>query len=85
MSRLLQILTLLAFVVLARPASAFSLGGPLGDAPGGEAWQDNRHGYSSTGTGWNGALMSPKNLTHEYRRNVPFLTYAFDSTNAANR
>ncbi|HEX7860506.1 MAG TPA: hypothetical protein VF773_09285 [Verrucomicrobiae bacterium] len=80
MSRLLQILTLLAFVVLARPASAFSLGGPLGGAPGGEAWQDFRHGYSDVGNGYNGAIMSPKNLTHEYRRNVPFLTYAFDLT-----
>jgi hypothetical protein len=80
MPRLFQILVLLAFTLAMRPASAFSLGGPLGDQPGGEAWQDVRIGYSVDATGLNGSLMSPKNLTHEYRRNVPVLYYGFDST-----
>jgi hypothetical protein len=80
MPRLFQILVLLAFTLAMRPASAFSLGGPLGDQPGGEAWQDVRIGYSIDATSLNSALMSPKNLTHEYRRNVPVLYYGFDST-----
>src|SRR5688572_29844590 len=79
MPRLFQILVLLAFTLAMRPASAFSLGGPLSSDPGGEAWQVVRIGYSDT-TRLNGSLMSPKNLTHEYRRNVPVLTYAFDPT-----
>src|SRR5688572_24245008 len=79
MPRLFQILVLLAFTIAMRPASAFSLGGPLSSDPGGEAWQVVRIGYSDT-TRLNGSLMSPKNLTHEYRRNVPVLTYAFDPT-----
>jgi hypothetical protein len=80
MSRLFQILVLSAFTLALRPASAFSLGGPLSGDPGGEDWQTIRLGYSDSGTTVNGAIMSPKNLTHEYRRNVPVLTYAFDST-----
>src|SRR5688500_18829102 len=80
MPRLFQIFTLVVFTLAMRPASAFSLGGPLSGDPGGEAWQTVRIGYSDSGTGLNGSLMSPKNLTHEYRRNVPVLTYAFDPT-----
>src|SRR5687768_12729408 len=80
MPRLFQILVLLAFTLAMRHASAFSLGGPLSGNPGGEDWQTIRLGYSDSGTTVNDAIMSPKNLTHEYRRNVPVLTYAFDST-----
>ncbi|MGZ8938717.1 MAG: hypothetical protein ACXW32_05840 [Limisphaerales bacterium] len=80
MPRLFQILTLLAFTLAIRPASGFSLGGPLSGQPGGEDWQDLRHGYSIEGTLLDGAIMSPKNLTHEYRRNTPIITYGFDLT-----
>lgn len=80
MSRLFQILILVAFAFGAQRTQAFSLGGPLAGEPGGEDWQTIRLGYSVADTGLNGAIMSPKNLSHEYRRNVPVLRYAFDST-----
>ena len=80
MPRLFQILTLLVLTLGAPNALAFSLGGPLTGDPGGEDWQTVRLGYSDSTTTLNGAIMSPKNLTHEYRRNVPVLRYAFDST-----
>lgn len=80
MSRLFQILILVALALGARSAQAFSLGGPLSGDPGGEDWQTVRLGYSDSTTTLNGAIMSPKNLSHEYRRNVPVLRYAFDLT-----
>jgi hypothetical protein len=80
MPRLFQILVLCALALAVRPASGFSLGGPLGDQPGGEAWQTIRLGYSDNSTILDDAIMSPKNLGHEYRRNVPVLRYAFDLT-----
>jgi hypothetical protein len=79
MSRLFQIL-LFALAFAAPSARAFSLGGPLSGDPGGEDWQTVRLGYSDSTTGLNGAIMSPKNLGQEYRRNVPVLRYAFDLT-----
>lgn len=80
MPRLFQIVTLLVLTLGIRPASGFSLLGPLSSDPGGEAWQVRRLGYSDGEVLLNGAIGSPKNLTHEYRWNTPIITYGFDPT-----
>ncbi len=68
MPRLLQIIAVLMCLAASQPLRAFSLLGPF------EAWQTAALGYNPTGTD----LGAPKNLTEEYRWNVPVITYAFD-------
>jgi hypothetical protein len=75
MRRLLQVFALLLVAVAARPVMGFSLAGPLGGDPGGEAWQTVDIGY-----GLAGDIVAPKNLGEEYRWNIPVITYGFDPT-----
>jgi hypothetical protein len=77
MRRLLQNFALVfALALAARSAHSFSLLGPLGNGPGGEAWQTEELGYNLT----TGAVDvgAPKNLTEEYRWNSSIITYGFD-------
>src|SRR4051812_22855195 len=76
MPRLLQFIAVFILLLATRPASAFSLLGPLPGA-GGEAWQTGALGYNPTGTSDIGA---PKNFGEEYRWNLPVITYGFDGS-----
>lgn len=66
----------------------WALLGPLGNAPGGEAWQTITIAYG-LGTGqvqlpggpvFLGDLGGPHNLAEEYRRDTPVMYYTFDQT-----
>ena len=73
MRKLIQYFLCLTVLLLALPsARAFSLGGPIGN--GGDSWQIPDIGY-----GLAGDLNAPKNIGEEYRRNVPYMYYAYDA------
>lgn len=73
MRKLIENFLCLAVLLIALPsAHAFSLGGPIGNL--GDSWQIGDLGY-----GLGGDLNAPKNLGEEYRRNVPYMYYAYDA------
>ena len=53
-------------------ARAYSLAGPVGN--GGDAWQQQVIGYGPPTS-----FFAPKNLTEEYRRNVPTVYYSYNT------
>ena len=73
MRKLIQYFLCLTVLLLALPsARAFVPGGPIGN--GGDSWQIPDLGY-----GLAGDLNAPKNIGEEYRRNVPYMYYAYDA------
>src|SRR5690349_5399379 len=74
MPRLLQFIAVLMCLLASQPLRAFSLLGPVQPFPGNEAWQSAALGYNPLNTD----IGAPKNLTEEYRWNVPVITYGFD-------
>lgn len=73
MRKLIQYFLCVAVLLMALPsARAFIPGGPI--ANGGDSWQIPDLGY-----GLAGDLNAPKNIGEEYRRNVPYMYYAYDA------
>lgn len=73
MRKLIQISLFIGlFALLGLSSRAWSPGGPIGN--GGDNWQVPVIGY-----GLGGDLNAPKNIGEEYRRNVPFMYYAYDA------
>ena len=60
-------------LVAANQASAFSLGGPIGN--GSDSYQTDPLAYNLAGD-----IVAPKNLGEEYRLTTPVLYWAADST-----
>ena len=67
-----RLMLVVAASLLAHTASGFALLGPL------DSWQVSALGYDPQGD--NGDIGGPKNLTEEWRWNVPEITYAIDKT-----
>ena len=57
---------------LLQSAWAYSLGGPIANAP--DTWQVDTIGYGEPGD-----LVAPKNIGEGYRRNTPVMYYAYDA------
>ena len=73
MRKLIQYFLCLTVLLVALPAAyGFTPGGPIGN--GGDSWQIPDIGY-----GLGGDLNAPKNIGEEYRRNVPYMYYAYDA------
>src|SRR5438046_1243539 len=67
-----RLMLVVAAGLLAHTASGFALLGPL------DSWQVSAIGYDPQGDG--GDVGGPKNLTEEWRWNIPVITYAMDSS-----
>jgi hypothetical protein len=67
-----RMLVVVAAVLLTHTASGFALLGPL------DSWQVSTLGYDPQND--NGDIGGPKNLTEEWRWNIPDITYGFDAT-----
>lgn len=88
MRKFFNILLLVALLALgAKNALGFALMGPLPADPGGETWQVGTIGYALAYTDFGGPggrvylgdIGGPHNIGEEYRRNTPFLYYAYDA------